>query len=169
MTVLATLLLTGCTGEASSTPVPAPATSGDSLGSHTPTRLRHPCAVVPAGVASRALGLVVRAHRVHDPSAARKVECRYGDALDVSSYPDVRSLPAVLGLYLGADRLPHHPVDVPGADAAEVVVDTDGSVVLLAKQGFVTHLVSVRLPEEQPAERAAISVATRLVAGNQPS
>jgi hypothetical protein len=124
--------------------------------------------VVPADVAGRALGVAVRARRVRDPRAARKLECRYGDALEVTSYPDVRSLPAVLGLYLGADRLPHHPVDVPGADAAELVVDTaSGSVTLLAKQGFVTHLVSVHLPDEVRAERAAVSVATCLVAGNR--
>jgi hypothetical protein len=169
--LLIALLLTGCTGHASSTPPsPAPTTSGDSLGSHTPTTLRHPCAAVPAAVASRELGVRVRAVRVHDPHAARRLECRYGDALDVTSYPDVRSLPSILGLYLGTDRLAHHPVDVPGADGAEVVLDPDaGSATLLAKQGFVTHLVTARLPDAARAERVAVSVATRLVAGNRPS
>jgi hypothetical protein len=107
---------------------------------------------------------------VRDPAAARRLECRYGDALDVSSSPDVRSLTSIVGLYVGADRVLHHPVSVPGSDGAVVILGANGpgSVTLFAKQGFVTHSVTVKLPGSDRAERAAVRVAARLVAGNRP-
>ena len=158
-----------CTGDpstASSTPVAAATT--DSVASHTPTELRHPCAVITARVAGRALGRPVTARHVRDPLSARALECGYGRALDVVSEPDVRPLPVVVGLYIGVDRLLHHPVDVPGSDGAAVILEQDDAptLTLFAKQGFVTHRIVVNIGDLDRAERVAVELATQLVAGN---
>ena len=167
------LLLSGCTGDASSGPSgpsgePVP-TATESHAAHTPAQLRHPCAVLPARAAGRALGRPVEPRRVPNPTNVRRLECRYGPSLDIVSAPEVRSLGTIVGLYVGVDRLPRHPVDVPGADDA-VLVDNPGdrpSVTLFVQQGFVLHTVVVQAPLER-AERVAVRLAGLVVAGNPP-
>lgn len=163
-------LVGGCSGGASSSPSTAPATpTTGSLAARTPADLRHPCAVVPARVASRALGRPVAGRRVATPTNARRLECAYGPGLDIVSAPEVRSLGSIVGLYVGVDRLPRHPVDVPGAGAAVVVANPgdDPSVTLFVQQGFVLHTIVVHDRLER-AERVAVRLAERVVAGNPP-
>ncbi len=165
-----TLLLVGCSGTDSSTAPAAPAATGDSFASHTPADLRHPCAVVPARVVSRVLGRPVTDRRIPHPTNARRLECRYGPEVDLVSAPDVRSLGTIVGLYIGVDRLAHHPVDVPGTDDAAVILNPGDrpSVTLFAQQGFVIHTVVVHRGDLGRAERLAVRLAGLVVAGNPP-
>ena len=150
---LAAAVLTGCSGGSSSPaalargPGRRPPRPRDDIGSHTPTDLQHPCDLVSARTASKALGEKVTAHRVTSELAARTLDCSYVPAemdvdapsLEIRSTPDPVTLDAMLRLYLGVDRLPHHPVDITGADDAEVVLEPeDDLVTVFVKQGFVT-------------------------------
>ena len=96
--------------------------------------------------------------------AARTLDCSYVPAetdvdapsLEIRSAPDPGTLDAMLRLYLGVDRLPHHPVDITGADDAEVVLEPeDGLVTVFLKQGFVTHARGARRrgPRARRADR----------------
>jgi len=170
------LLFSGCSGgDGSSSPSGAPATPSttgttDSAASHTPADLRHPCAVVPARVADRVLGSRVSPRRVAHPANVRRLECRYGPSLDIVSAPDVRSVGTIVGLYVGVDRLAHHPVEVPGADDAVVIINLGDrpSVTLYVQQGFVVHTVVVHAADPGRAERVAVRLAGLVVAGNPP-
>ena len=180
---LAAFVLTGCSGDSSSsaalaepTTLETSATSGD-IGSHTPTDLQHPCDLVSARRASKALGEKVTAHRVTSKLAARTLDCSYvpvgmdldAPSLEIRSTPDPGTLDAMLRLYLGVDRLPHHPVDITGADDAEVVLDPgDDRVTVFLKQGFVTHAVVLDLGDLERAERIGIRLARLVLAGNSP-
>jgi hypothetical protein len=143
----------------------------DLLAEHTPAELGHPCDLVPGRAASEVLGFAVQARRVPD-----KVECDYGrrgtpPVVELRSGPDPTPVEALVRLYIGTDRLRHHPVDVPYADRAAAVVDAVSAatpvVVVFAKQGFVTHTVVVRLPDEAASESAAVALAGLVVAGNR--
>jgi hypothetical protein len=167
----ALLLFSGCGGDDSSSPAAVPTTgTTDPAASHTPADLRHPCAVVPARVAVRVLGRRVTARRVAHPANVRRLECRYGSSLDIVSAPDVRSIGTIVGLYVGVDRLAHHPVEVPGADDAVVILNSGDrpSVTLFAQQGFVVHTVVVHAADPGRAERVAVRLAALVVAGNPP-
>jgi hypothetical protein len=170
----------GCTGSDSKPARPAPSASvtTNALAEHTPDKLRHPCDIVDGRAASRVLQRKVTAHRMHNKLMARALDCSYvvgrGDgtpALELRSTPDPTPLLALVGLYVGTDRLRHHPVDVPHADAAVVIIEpgqrSTPTVTLFAKQGFTTHTVVVRLLSEANAERAAIELASLVVAGNR--
>jgi hypothetical protein len=186
LTLVATLF-TGCSAGTSSPaarPDASDLASDDGAASHTPTDLRHPCELVTPRVAQQVLGVPVLARRVEEELAPRTLDCSYrarsrsaaGPLLEIRSTPDPRSLDVLVGLYLGGDRLPHHPVDVAGADDAELVSDPSrGLVTVFAKQGFVTHVV-VLTPtgpggaldgEADGAERGAVSLAGTVVAGNR--
>jgi hypothetical protein len=118
----------------------------------------------------------VRTQRVEDQMTGRSLDCSYLPAkqtpdapfLELLTAPDPTPLDAIVGLYLGVDRLRHHPVDVAGASDAEVIFapDVATSVTLFAKQGFVTHTVVIGIDDEDRAERLAVEAATLLVAGN---
>ena len=178
-TILVTLVLTGCDDAGSSTATAAPsiATEVDEEPAvATPTDLVHPCDVVTSKVASKLLGARVTAKKVEDKMTGRSLDCSYVPAkrsrdapfLELLSTPDPTPLDAIVGLYLGVDRLRHHPVDVPGASDAEVIFapDVATSVTVFAKQGFVTHTVVIGIDDEDRAERLAVKAATLLVAGN---
>lgn len=180
---LAAAVLTGCSGDSSSpaalaeTPSSATAETSDDTGSHTPTDLQHPCHLVSGRAASRALGEKVTTHRVESELAARTLHCSYLPAetdvdapfLEIRSTPDPRALDAMVRLYLGVDRLPHHPVEVSGADDAEVVLDPeDDRVTVFFKQGFVTHAVVLGVGDLERAERIGIRLAELVLAGNSP-
>ena len=105
---------------------------------------------MPASTVGRLLGEKVTARKVTSELAARTLTCSYvpdeqdRDApfLEVRSTPDPIPLDAMVGLYLGVDRLQHHPVEIDGADDAEVILQPDDDLVtVFAKQGFVTHTV----------------------------
>ncbi len=163
------LALAGCSGDTSGpSRTPAAVATTDSVASHTPTRLKHPCDVVTGTSASSILGDQVKARKVRNRLAARTLECRYGRTLDITSTPDPRSITLIIGLYIGVDRLQHHPVDVSGSDGAAVVLVPGDrpSLTLFAKQGFVTHTVVVAGDDLGRAEKIALEVATELVAGN---
>ena len=156
---LAAVVLTGCSGDSTS------------------TDLQHPCDLVSGRTASKALGERVTVHRVTSKLAARTLDCSYapagtqGDAplLEIRSTPDPGTLDAMLRLYLGVDRLPHHPVDITGADDAEVVLDPgDDLVTVFLKQGFVTHAVVLDIGDLERAERIGIRLAKLVLAGNSP-
>jgi hypothetical protein len=180
---LAAVVLTGCSGDSSS-PAALGSASGptavetmDDIGSHTPTDLQHPCDLVTRRTAGEALGEQVDAHRVTSKLAARTLDCSYapaatpGDAplLEIRSTPDPGTLDAMLRLYLGVDRLPHHPVDITGADDAEVVLDPeDDQVTVFLKQGFVTHAVVLDIGDLERAERIGVRLAKLVLAGNSP-
>jgi hypothetical protein len=179
--VLATggLLLAGCSGEASSTGASSPAgASGtdDSVAAHTPTDLKHPCDVVTSSVASRLLGEPVTTKKIKNKLATRTLDCSYIPAkqdvdapfLEIASTPDPTPLAPMIGMYIGVDRLQHHPVDIPGADEAAVILDPGDtpSLTLFAKQGFVTHTFVLGMDDLDRAERVARQLAARLVAGN---
>ena len=173
--LIVVLLLSGCSGDDSSSPSPAsaaPSTTGtsDSAASHTPADLRHPCAVVPAREATRELGRPVTARRVAHPANVRRLECRYGPSLDIVSAPDIRSVGTIVGLYVGVDRLAHHPVEVAGADDAVVILNPGNrpSVTLFVQQGFVVHTVVIHAADPGRAERLAVRLAGLVVAGNPP-
>jgi hypothetical protein len=132
---------------------------------------------VSGRTASNALGRQVTVHRVTSKLAARTLDCSYapaatpGDAplLEIRSTPDPGTLDAMLRLYLGVDRLPHHPVDITGADDAEVVLDPgDDLVTVFLKQGFVTHAVVLDIGDPERAERIGIRLAKVVLAGNSP-
>jgi hypothetical protein len=132
---------------------------------------------VSGRTAGEALGEQVDAHRVTSKLAARTLDCSYapaatqGDAplLEIRSTPDPGTLDAMLRLYLGVDRLPHHPVDITGADDAEVVLDPeDDQVTVFLKQGFVTHAVVLDVGDLERAERIGIRLAKLVLAGNSP-
>jgi len=177
--LLGTLALTGCDDAGSSTAatVPTPPTEPDDESAvATPTDLVHPCDVVTGKVASKLLGARVTAARVEDTMTGRSLDCSYVPAkqtpgapfLELLTAPDPTPLNAIVGLYLGVDRLRHHPVDVPGASDAEAIFDPDvaTSVTVFAKQGFVTHTVVIGIDDVDRAERLAVQAATLLVAGN---
>ena len=142
----------------------------------TPTDLVHPCDVVTGKIASKLLGAQVTAKRVEDKMTGRSLDCSYVPAkqtpdapfLELLSAPDPTPLDAIVGLYLGVDRLRHHPVDVPGASDAEAIFDPEvaTSVTVFAKQGFVTHTVVIGVDDVDRAEPLAVEAATLLVAGN---
>ncbi len=180
---LAAAVLTGCSGDSSS-PAALAGTSGptavettDDIGSHTPTDLRHPCDLVSARTATKALGEKVTTHKVESELAARTLDCSYVPAemdvdapsLEIRSTPDPVTLDAMLRLYLGVDRLPHHPLDLTGADDAEVVLEPeDDLVTIFFKQGFVTHAVVLDVGDLERAERIGIRLARLVLAGNSP-
>jgi hypothetical protein len=172
-------ILTGCSGEESSSASSARTTasdSADSIAANTPTDLKHPCDAVPGPTASKVLDELVTTTKVESELAPRTLHCRYVPAehdltapsLEIRSTPDVRPLAALVGLYLGVDRLPHHPVDVRGADDAEAVLaPEDALVTIFAKQGFVTHTVVLGLEDADRAERIAVKLAGLVVAENR--
>jgi hypothetical protein len=183
---LTAVVLTGCSGDASA-PAPLAGTSepaavettatSEDIGSHTPTDLQHPGDLVPGRTASEALGEKVTTRRVESELAARTLDCGYVPArmdvdapfLEIRSTPDPVSLDAMLRLYLGADRLPHHPLDLTGADGAEVVLEPeDDLVTIFFKQGFVTHAVVLDVGDLERAERIGIRLARLVLAGNSP-
>ena len=162
------VVLTGCSGDSSSSaadqPRPSSATTSDDTASHTPTDLQHPCDLVSGRTASRALGEKVTTKVVESKLAARTLDCSYVPAeqdvdapfLAIQSTPDPVPLDAMIRLYIGVDRLPHHPVDVAGADDAEVILEPeDDLVTVFFKQGFVTHAVILGLGDLERAERIA--------------
>ena len=179
---LAAAVLTGCSGGSSSPaarpgPEPTSAETTDDIGSHAPTDLQHPCDLVSARTASKALGEKVTVHRVTSKLAARTLDCSYvpvergvgAPSLEIRSAPDPVTLDAMLRLYLGVDRLPHHPVDITGADDAEVVLEPeDDLVTVFLKQGFVTHAVVLDVGDLERAERIGIRLAKLVLAGNSP-
>jgi hypothetical protein len=177
---LAVAVLTGCSGSSSAPaagPEPTAATSSDDMGSHTPTDLQHPCDLVSGRTASEALGEKVTTHQVKSELAARTLDCSYVPAetdvdapfLEIRSTPDPVALESMIRLYLGVDRLPHHPVDIPGADDAEVVLEPeDDLVTVFFKQGFVTHAVVLGVGDLARAERIGIRLAKLVLAGNSP-
>ena len=127
--------------------------------------------------ASKALGEKVTTHKVESELAARTLDCSYVPAemdvdapfLEIQSTPDPGTLDAMLRLYLGVDRLPHHPVDITGADDAEVVLEPeDDLVTVFFKQGFVTHAVVLDVGDLERAERIGIRLAKLVLAGNSP-
>jgi hypothetical protein len=179
---LAAVVLTGCSGDSSAPAAgPEPTTAetsapSEDIGSHTPIDLQHPCDLVSGRTASKALGEKVTAHQVKSELAARTLDCSYVPAetdapfLEIRSTPDPGSLDAMLRLYLGVDRLPHHPVDLTGADDAEVVLEPeDDLVTVFAKQGFVTHAVVVSVGDLERGERIGIRMAKLVLAGNSPN
>ena len=180
---LAALVLTGCSGDSSSpgalagTSGPTAVETTDDIGSHTPTDLQHPCDLVSGLTASKALGEKVTTHKVKSKLAARTLDCSYVPAemdadapsLEIRSTPDPVTLDAMLRLYLGVDRLPHHPVDITGADDAEVVLEPeDDLVTVFFKQGFVTHAVVLDVGDLERGERIGIRLAKLVLAGNSP-
>ena len=179
---LAAAVLTGCSGGSSSPAArpgaePTSAETTDDIGSRTPTDLQHPCDLVSARTASKALGEKVITHRVDSKLAARTLDCSYvpvgmdldAPSLEIRSTPDPGTLDAMLRLYLGVDRLPHHPVDITGADDAEVVLEPeDDLVTVFLKQGFVTHAVVLDVGELERGERIGIRLAKLVLAGNSP-
>ena len=115
------------------------------------------------------------ARRVVNPAAARTLRCGYqpadnGDgrpSAEIRSAPDVTSLRRLVGLYIGTDRLQHHPVEIAGANGAEVVLQPNaGLVSVFVKQGFVTHLVVVRTHGPASSETAALRLADLVVRAN---
>ena len=180
---LAAAVLSGCSAESSSptalagTSGPTTAATADDTGSHTPTDLQHPCDLVSGPTASKLLGARVTTHVVESKLAARTLDCTYVPArmdvdapsLEIRSTPDPVALDAMIRLYLGVDRLPHHPVDIPGADDAEVVLEPeDDLVTVFFKQGFVTHAVMLGVGDLERAERIGLRLAELVLAGNQP-
>jgi hypothetical protein len=164
---LLTSALAGCREDGSSVPsVPAPV-AVSSIGP-TPDPLRHPCAALPASTAGRLLGVRVVARHVHDPLSGRALTCAYtghGVRLQIRSTPDPTPIGRLVGLYVGTDRLLHHPVAVPGADAAELVeLPAEHRVTLLAKQGYVTHLLVLSGLPSRRADRLLVALTTTLVA-----
>ncbi len=179
--VLAAGILAGCTvDDPAETGRPTPDSSSsaaeDDLAAHTPNDLRHPCQVVPARTAGRVLGERVTARAVSSDLAPRTLTCRYvpdardsgASFLEIQSTPDPTSLDALVRLYVGVDRLPHHPVQVDGADDAEVVLQPDGQLVsVFAKQGFVTHSVILGIDDLQRGEPIALRLARLVVRANR--
>ena len=171
---VAAVVLSACSSGDEPTARRTPSGGDPTLAANTPTDLRHPCAAVPARAASDVLGGPVTTRRVVDQAAARTLRCRYRPevrdgalAAEIRSAPDVTSLRRLVGLYVGTDRLQHHPADVPGADGAEVVLQpAAGLVTLFAKQGFVTHVVVVSTARVAEGERAAVALADLLVRAN---
>jgi hypothetical protein len=178
--VLAAAVLAGCSGDTSSTAdraEPTIATTSDDTASHTPTDLQHPCDLVSGRTASKLLGERVTTKVVESKLAPRTLDCSFVPAevdedapfLEIQSTPDPGALDAMIGLYIGADRLPHHPVDVAGADDAEVILQPeDDRVTVFVKQGFVTHAVMIGIGDLERAERIGLRLAELVVAGNLP-
>jgi hypothetical protein len=179
--ILAAGMLAGCSGDGSSdaqvlaSKTPAAAT-GDDLAAHTPSDLRHPCEAVPARSVGRVLDQQVTARKVTSELAARTLTCRYEPDgpdrnprfLEIQSTPDPTSLDSLVRLYVGVDRLQHHPVEVAGADDAEIILQPeDDLVTVFTKQGFVTHAVVLGLADLERGERVAVRLARRVVAANQ--
>ena len=178
---LAASILAACSGDESpDAELPVPRTSsvvpGDDLAAHTPTDLRHPCQAVPARSVSRVLDEKVTARKVTSELAARTLTCSYvpveqdrvAPFLEIQSTPDPTPLDALVGLYLGVDRLQHHPVDVEGADDAEVILQPeDDLVTVFTKQGFVTHAVILGVADLARGERVVVSLARLVVAANR--
>jgi hypothetical protein len=157
------------------TPQAAASTTDDPAG-HTPSDLLHPCRAVPARTVGRVLGEAVTGRKVTSKLAPRTLGCSYvpdeGDGgashIEIQSTPDPSSLDGLVRLYIGVDRLPHHPVDLDGADDAEAVLQPeDGLVTVFAKQGFVTHAVIIGGADLGSGERAAVRLARLVVAANR--
>ena len=179
--VLAAGILAACSGDESPDarpPVaePSSAAPGDDLAAHTPTDLLHPCRAVPASTVGRLLEEKVTARRVKSQLAARTLTCSYvpdeqdrdGPFLEVRSVPDPVPLDATVGLYLGVDRLQHHPVEIDGADDAEVILQPDDDLVaVFAKQGFVTHTVLLGVDDLVRGEMVAVRLARLVVSQNR--
>ena len=174
---LVAMAVAGCSDEESSAPHALPPVSPgteSSLAAHTPSELRHPCRIVTAADAGNLLGVRVRAERADDPQTARTLDCRYvasqqsAPVLEIRSHPDTNPVGALVRLYVGVDRLRHHPVDVPGSDGAEAVLQPEDELLtMFVKQGFVTHTVVVRLADLDRGERVAAAVAAAVVDGNR--
>ncbi len=178
---LVAAVLSGCSGDSSSSSAdqatPSSAESSDDTASHTPADLQHPCDLVSGRTASKLLGEKVTTTVVESELAARTLDCSYVPAemdvdapfLEIQSTPDPVALDAMIRLYIGVDRLPHHPVDVAGADDAEVVLEPeDDLVTVFFKQGFVTHAVMISVGDLERAERIGLRLAELVVAGNLP-
>ena len=179
--VLAASILTACSADDSAgtdhpTPDVSSGAAGDDLAAHTPTDLRHPCRAVPARTAGRVLGARVTARKVTSDLAPRTLTCSYepdsGDNgalfLEIQSAPDPTSLDALVRLYVGVDRLQHHPVQVEGADDAEVVLQPDDHLVtVFPNQGFVTHSVILRFDDLERGEPIAVRLARLVVRANR--
>jgi hypothetical protein len=177
---LSTCILAACSsGEVPRADDAAPETSSaspaDDLAAHTPTDLRQPCQAVPARTVGRVLGEQVTARKVTSELAPRTLTCSYvpdrqdRDApfLEIQSTPDPTPLTALVGLYLGVDRLQHHPVEIAGADDAEVVLQPeDDLVTVFSKQGFVTHAVILGVSDLERGERIVVRLARLVVAAN---
>jgi hypothetical protein len=174
--VVIAALLGACSAGASSDaerPAPSAASATDDLAAHTPADLRHPCDLVTRRTATRLLGVPVAAREVSSELAPRTLACRYAQGagpplLEIRSTPDPTSLDSLVRLYIGVDRLPHHPVDARGADAGEAVLDPGhGVLTVFVKQGFVTHTVVLADGDPPRDERTAVSLAELVVAGNR--
>ena len=80
-TAMVAVVLTGCSGDSSSSaadqPRPSSATTSDDTASHTPTDLQHPCDLVSGRTASKALGEKVTTKVVESKLAARTLDCSY--------------------------------------------------------------------------------------------
>jgi hypothetical protein len=131
---------------------------------------------VTARLAGSLLGERVTSRTVSSKLAPRTLDCRYvpagaasaGPVLEIRSRPDPGSLDTLVRLYVGVDRLPHHPVQVSGADDAEAVRDPMyGRVTVFAKQGFVTHTVAVEVEDARRGARLAVRLAELVVRGNR--
>jgi hypothetical protein len=123
----------------------------------------------------RVLDEEVTARKVTSELAARTLTCRYvpdGQGrdprlLEIQSTPDPTSLDSLVRLYVGVDRLQHHPVEVAGADEAAIILQPDDDLVtVFAKQGFVTHAVVLGLADLDRGERVAVRLASLVVAAN---
>jgi len=178
---LAAGILAACSADESprtDRPIPetSPATPGDDLAANTPTDLRHPCHAVPARTAGHVLGERVTARKTTSQLAPRTLTCSYVRAgqdrdapfLEIQSTHDPTPLDALVGLYLGVDRLQHHPVEVDGADDAEVILQPDaGLVTVFAKQGFVLHSVILGLDDLERGKLFAVRLARLVVRGSR--
>ena len=95
--LLVTLALTGCDDAGSSTAAAAPTRAmetDEEPAVATPTDLVHPCDVVTSKVASKLLGVRVRATRVEDKMTGRSLDCSYVPAKQTPDAPFLELLTA---------------------------------------------------------------------------
>jgi hypothetical protein len=152
-----------------------PACGGDGRsGDAEPARPPHPCDVVPAEVATDLLGTPVTTKRIDGELVPDVQNCSYvptdqspgAPFLELMSTPDGTSVDDLVRL-TGED-LEHHPVDVPGADEAEAMLDPEiaPTVTVFATLDGVVHTVVLGLDDVEEAERIAVEAAGLLVAGD---